>query len=335
MNAWVPPRVVRRVVVDPLWLPLAAALALLFAALGLLGLLAWPLTPRRRVPRVCALALTYLWLDCRLLVGSFAAWLRAPTRARDVARWQATHCAMLRDTLETLLRAAGRLTGFHVVIEPGAEAPPPDRPLIVLARHGGPGDSFALVDLLLGRFGRRPRVVLKRALQWDPGLDVVLTRLAGCFLPSRSGAGEDQREDVTELAEALSAGDALLLFPVGGNWPPRRHRRAVRHLLRTGRRREAREARRHPAVLPPRPGGTLACLRARPDAAVVVVAHGGLDTLVTPRQIWQAVPLQDRPMRVTWWLCDASSVPREPELAEEWLRAQWSEVDARVAALGR
>ena len=38
-------------------------------------------------------------------------------------------------------------------------------PLLVLARHAGPGDSFALVDLLLSRYGRRPRIVLKEDLR--------------------------------------------------------------------------------------------------------------------------------------------------------------------------
>jgi hypothetical protein len=105
------------------------------------------------------------------------------------------------------------------------------------------------------------------------------------------------------------------------------------HLLRAGRRREARSARARDAVLPPRPGGTLACLQARPDADVLVIAHAGLDTLVTPGQIWRALPVHERPMRVSWWLCPAESVPREDDAAQEWLRRQWDEVDARVVAL--
>jgi hypothetical protein len=42
----------------------------------------------------------------------------------------------------------------------------------VVARHAGPGDSFALVWLVLDRLRRTPRVVLKDVLLWDPGLDV-------------------------------------------------------------------------------------------------------------------------------------------------------------------
>ena len=333
MNAWVPPRPVRRAVVDPLWLPIAAGLAAVIAAVGALGMLAWPLTPHRRVPRLCALALAYLWLDTRLVVVGFAAWLRAPTRRRDADRWAQLHCALLERALDTLMRAATRFIGFEVVVEPDAPPVPRGRPLLVLARHGGPGDSFALVNLLLAGFGRRPRVVLKRALQWDPGLDVVLSRLSGCFLPSRSGAGEDQLDELGALAASMTRDDALLLFPEGGNWTPARHRRAVRHLLRTGKRRRARAAREHPTVLPPRPAGTVACLQGRPDADVLVVAHAGLDTLVTPGQLWRAVPVRGRPMRVTWWVCRADAVPRDADGAEAWLRDQWDRVALWVAAL--
>jgi 1-acyl-sn-glycerol-3-phosphate acyltransferase len=311
----------------------ATALAVLFAAVGLLGLLAWPFTPRRRVPRLCALAVCYLWADLKLVVGCFAAWLAYPSGARDDERWQAAHQALLRRTLSGFLRAANRLVGFEAVVEPDSAVPPPGRPLLVLARHGGPGDSFVLVELLLREFERRPRVVLKRTLQWDPGLDLALTRLAGCFLPSTPSPGRHRHSELEDFAADLAVDDALLLFPEGANWTPSRLRRRVRHLLRTGRRTEARLARRRQTVLPPHTTGTLTCLLARPDADVLVVAHGGLDTLATAAQIWAAIPLRARPMRISWWSWPAESVPREAAAAEAWLQAQWDEVAVRVNAL--
>jgi hypothetical protein len=84
-------------------------------------------------------------------------------------------------------------------------------------------------------------------------------------------------------------------------------------------------------VLPPRAAGTTACLAARPDADVVVVAHSGLDTLINPGQIWRAIPLDGRSMRVTWWLYRACEVPREADRAEQWLEQRWSEVHDWVA----
>ncbi|MCW2524854.1 MAG: phospholipid/glycerol acyltransferase, partial [Frankiales bacterium] len=197
-------------------------------------------------------------------------------------------------------------------------------------RHAGPGDSFLLVHLLIAHFDRCPKVVLKQALQWDPGLDVVLTRLACYFLPSKSGAGEDRTDAVAELARGLVEGDALLLFPEGGNWTPRRHRRAVAHLFGTGQRRRARQAMRLSHVLPPRPGGALACLTERPDADVLVVAHRGLGDLVNPRQMWQALPLGQRRMTIRPLCYPAADVPRESQAALGWLDARWAELDAWI-----
>jgi hypothetical protein len=107
------------------------------------------------------------------------------------------------------------------------------------------------------------------------------------------------------------------------------------HLLRAGERRAARAARDRAAVLPPRTGGTVACVLANPDADVLVIAHAGLDQLVTPGQIWHALPMHDRPMRISWWLHAAGTVPRDEAAVEEWLRRQWDEVDARVLGLRR
>ena len=77
-------------------------------------------------------------------------------------------------------------------------------PVLVLARHGGPGDSFALVHLLLTRYHRSVRIVLKDILQTDPLIDVLLHRLGCCFLASPSGDGEDMRARVAAMAATLA-----------------------------------------------------------------------------------------------------------------------------------
>ncbi|MBV9593721.1 MAG: 1-acyl-sn-glycerol-3-phosphate acyltransferase [Actinobacteria bacterium] len=328
MSAGLPPRALRRLVIDPLWVPVAAALAAVLVVAAVLATIAAPITPRRRVLRIAALGLVYLWLDVKLVLVSLALWLRHPVRHDE--QWLDRHAALLGSALTTLLAASGRLLGYRVEVDrlPVGD----DRPLVVLARHAGPGDSFSLVQLLTTRLVRRPVVVLKAALQWDPGVDIVLNRLRGCFLPSGTGAGDDRVEMIADAAGRLIPGDALLLFPEGGNWTPRRHRRAVIRLMRAGLRRQAAQARDHPRVLPPRPAGTIATLQSCPQADVLVVVHTGLDTLVNPAQMWAAIPLRDRPMRVSGWLCPAASVPRDAEKTQRWLEVQWARVDEWVAA---
>jgi 1-acyl-sn-glycerol-3-phosphate acyltransferase len=329
VSAFLPPRPVRRVIIDPLWPLVAAVLAAILAVVALLAAVVVPLTPRRRLLRLTMFGLSYLVLDLAVLLGCFMLWLR-PGRAR----WDDDHCRLLRWALDRLHAAARRWIGFEVRVEDSPIDRPPPGPVIVLARHAGPGDSFTLIRLVLGRYRRRPRVVVKAALQWDPGVDVVLSRLSGCFLAARGGAGEDVADRLSDMATSLEPDDALIIFPEGGNWTPHRQRRAVRHLWRVGRRRAARQAERMPRVLPPRQTGTLACLAARPDAHVVIVAHTGLDVLVNPAHVWCALPLHDRPMRVSWWCVAPPGSADQPGSAEYWLNRQWRRVDEWVSAHG-
>lgn len=324
-----PPRVVRRMVVDPLYVPLALVLATVFALVAAVSALGAPFSSRRRLLRLSALAVVYLLVDLALLLAGAALWVRHPRRRGVPAQraWTAAHVRLLRWALLTLLGAARSIMGFRVEVEPGAAAlPGDDRPLIFLARHAGPGDSFALVWLILTHWNRTPRVVLKDVLLWDPGLDVMLTRLSGCFLPSRSGAGDDTTDLVAASAARLARGDALLLFPEGGNWTPRRQRRAVRRLWGSGERRAARQAAARPEVLPPRPAGTAAALEVRSDVDLVVVAHAGLDTVTSVRRVWTAIPVADTPMRVGWWRLVGGD-----EVAD-WLNEQWADVARWVTA---
>lgn len=325
--SWVPPRLVRRVVIDPLWLPVSFAVGVLLAAVVIISVFLAPITPKRRVLRAACLACVYLYMDVRLMVLAFGLWLRHPLREDRDAAWTERHAEMLGRALDQLISAARRLVGYEVDLV-GRELRIDHRhPLVVLARHAGPGDSFTLVHLLVTTYHRVPRVVLKQALQWDPGLDVVLTRLDCHFLPSKSGAGEDRTAAIAAIVRQLVPGEALLLFPEGGNWTPRRHRRSVIALRRAGYARKAREATARTHVLPPRPKGTGAALTARDDTDVLVIAHAGLDTIVNPGQMWKALPLRNRPMRIRAWLHPAVEVPRGESAINSWLDDQWAQVD--------
>jgi hypothetical protein len=160
---------------------------------------------------------------------------------------------------------------------------------------------------------------------------VLLGRLSACFLPGRADGPDERPELMADLARSLRGDDAMLVFPEGGNWTPRRYRQALRRLRRRGGPAAA-EAARNPNVLPPRPAGVLACLAARPDAGIVVVAHTGLDDLVSPLLVWRALPLHGRPMTVRWWHVPAGAVPAAPASQLQWLRVQWALVDSWIDA---
>jgi 1-acyl-sn-glycerol-3-phosphate acyltransferase len=332
-----PPVLVRRLVIDPLWIPVAAAGVLLFLLAAWVAAAMAPMSLRRRLPRLAVFGALYLAVDAGLLICCAGLWVRHPLPARrDELCWSHAHEALLRKALSLLVAAARPLLGFTIELEE-----PPDahritgKPLLVLARHGGPGDSFALVELLMSRYRRRPAIVLKDTLRWDPGLDVLLSRLPSCFVgrgEGRTRPGRSAQARIAELARNMRADDAILLFPEGGNWTPHRHRAAIARLRRAGRRKAAAEAAGNPNVLPPQPAGLLACLRERPDLDVAVVAHTGLDELVSPALMWRALPVSDQPMTVRWWREEASNLPASDNGRCEWLRIQWAIVDAWIDA---
>jgi 1-acyl-sn-glycerol-3-phosphate acyltransferase len=327
-----PNRVIRRAVIDPAWVPVALVLSALLLAAGLAGALALPLSRRRRPLRLGVFGAFYLLVDACLVICCAALWLRHPLpRRRDPDRWSRAHLRLLGRALSLLLGAAGRLLGFEVdVQEPPGVLAITGRPLLVMARHGGPGDSFALADLLVTRYQRRPAIVLTEKLRWDPGLDVILSRLPSCFI--RRGEDRAAPERMAELARQLQADDAILLFPEGGNWTPGRYLRAIGRLRKAGSHQAAADAEDNPNVLPPHPAGLLACLQSRPDLDVAIVAHTGLEDLVTPAMIWRALPVHGRPMVIRWWHEPAAVMPDNDPGRRDWLRLQWAIVDSWIDA---
>src|ERR1700735_2277166 len=154
-----PPHVlIRRAIVDPLWLPGAATLIVLLTLLSAVTGLAWPLDRRQRSPRVALFAAVYIFADASLVVAAAVLWLRRPVAAwRDEELWETAHARLLRWAFSLIVGSARPLFGFEVELEEPPDADRlQDRGLLVLARHGGPGDLFTLVKLLLPGYHRGP-----------------------------------------------------------------------------------------------------------------------------------------------------------------------------------
>lgn len=319
----VPPRPVRRVL-----LPVILAVQLVAGVLVVLavvaGLLAGAVDRRWRVLRGASILATYLGAEWCALVALAWVWLGRQVRGRAWA--DAANLRVLGWALRRVLASAERALGFRVeVTEPPDGRPMSDpSPVLVLARHGGVGDSIALVSLLIDRYGRRPSIALKGVLAWDPLVDAALSRLGACFLPPSSRRRQGGSELVAATAARLEPHDAMLLFPEGMNWTPGRWRNAVRRLRTERVPAPVRKAELMEHVLPPRWGGVSACLDARPDLSVAVFAHTGLDKITSIAELWRALPFEAA-MRVRWW----PSLPPPKTDAEriEWLIREWAVVD--------
>ncbi|NUP01166.1 MAG: hypothetical protein HOV96_35555 [Nonomuraea sp.] len=329
-----PPRIVRRIVLAPLVIVVTVFMLVtlpLWLVVTFGASLRLP-PPQRRGLRFVWFGVAWLTLESAVLIACLGLWVSG---AFGRARHQERHYALIRWFLSKVYAAAVRI--FRLTLD--VEEPPPTpeeraarltRPIVVLSRHAGPGDSFLLIYHLLSLYGRRPRIVMKAALQFDPSLDVVVNRLPNAFVAGRSGH-ERVIEEIRRLASSMEDRDALVIFPEGGNFTPRRRRLAIRRLEEKGLAEEAERARGMDHLLPPRPGGAIAAITACPAADVVFVAHTGLDHLVTLGDVWRRLPYAAR-ITAKWWRVPADEVPRDREEQVRWLYSHWEEIDAWITA---
>jgi 1-acyl-sn-glycerol-3-phosphate acyltransferase len=320
----VPPLAVRRVTVTPLALAFELALLAASPLLTALAALLSPLFGGRRPLRALAFVLAYASGQ----VGAVAAcaWLWAFGRTAD----QEAHYAVMRWFVGWIARAAFRTGRVKLTVRDSERAEAAlaarERPLIVLSIHSGEGDSLLVLDHLVRRHRRRPRIVMHRALALDPLIDVIGRRLPNRFIDPRGG---DIEVEIAEMSRGLGAEDAVLIFPEGGNVTAARRLRAIKRLLRRGHRRQARraEAMRHLAA--PRPGGALAALEGAPDADVVFFAHHGLPDSV--REAWRALPHRTE-IEIELWLVPREQIPADPQARIDWLFRWWATLDAWLEA---
>jgi 1-acyl-sn-glycerol-3-phosphate acyltransferase len=226
-------------------------------------------------------------------------------------------------------REARRVLALKIRTDGPAPAPHPTRPILVCCRHAGPGDSFTLMYALLHWYNREPRVVLKDTLAWDPAIDVLLNRIPASFISPNPGPGEEFETKIARLASGLDSNDAFVIFPEGGNFTPARRDRAIARLRKLGLERMAERAEQMTNVLAPRPGGFLAALDAAPEADVVLVAHTGLDHLLTVTDLWRELPM-DKELIMRWWEVPRAEIPADRDERIDWLFGWWERIDAWI-----
>jgi 1-acyl-sn-glycerol-3-phosphate acyltransferase len=301
----------------PVWLIVAAALS--------------PLLPGRwRALRILWVVVLYATVDSLLLVVMFGYWLASGFgRHLRSAYWQRLHYDLVQGALWLLYREARRVLRVDITTEGPTPDAHPGHPLLVCSRHAGPGDSFSLIHALMYWYDREPRVVLKDTLQWDPAIDVLLHRIPARFISPHPAEGEDLESQIRALATGLDEDDAFVIFPEGGNFTEQRRDRAIARLRRLGLERMARRAERMTNVLAPRPGGFLAALDAAPEADVVLVAHTGLDHLLTVGDVWREIPM-DRQIVMRWWRVARADIPADREGRIDWLFGWWERIDEWV-----
>ena len=318
----------RRVVLAPLVILLTIVLLTAMPLWLLIAVLLSPIVPGRLRPlRLMSIAMLHLVLESILLVELFGLWIASGFGA-FIRRpfFERIHYDLVQTYLVVFFREARRVLRLNIVTEGPAPDAHPGEPLLVCCRHAGPGDSFTLMYALMHWYGREPRVVLRDTLQWDPAIDVILNRLPSRFVSPKGSPGSSLEEQVGALARNLDHNDAFVIFPEGGNFTPERRQRAIDKLRRLGLEAMAARAERMENVLAPRPGGLLAALDAAPEADVVLVAHTGLDHMLTIADVWREIPM-DKQIIMRWWRVPREEIPAGREERIDWLFSWWERID--------
>jgi 1-acyl-sn-glycerol-3-phosphate acyltransferase len=321
--------IVRRVVLAPLLIVVTLLLITGLPVLLLVAAAASTVLPGRWRPlRLLWMALLYLAVESAGLIVLFALWVASGFGWKiRTPRFQRAHYVLVQWFLQVLFWECQRV--LHVRVD--VEGPPPTsydgRPLLILSRHAGPGDSFLVVHALINWYAREPRIVLKDTLQWDPAIDVVLNRLPNRFIrPEPGRSGDLVERQVGELSRNLDENDAFVIFPEGGNFTEHRRKRAIERLRRKGLIDEAERAEQLRHVMAPKPGGVLAALTNARDADVVFVAHTGVEHMTTVLDVWRELPM-DREIEMRWWIVPAAEVPADREARIDWLFDWWQQID--------
>ena len=302
----------------PLWLILAALLS--------------PVAQGRLRPlRLLWLVMLHLVLESLMLVELFGLWIASGFGVL-IRRsfFERIHYDIVQTYLWIFFREARRVLHLEILTQGPTPDAFPGEPLLVCCRHAGPGDSFTLMHALMHWYGREPRVVLKDTLAWDPAIDVLLNRLPARFVSPKGGPGDDVEKQIGALAHDLDENDAFVIFPEGGNFTPGRRQRSIDKLRRLGLEGMASRAENMENVIAPRPGGLLAALDGAPEADIILVAHTGLDHLLTVRDLWRELPM-DKQIIMRWWRVPRHDIPDGRDERIDWLFSRWEEIDRWIA----
>ncbi|MDQ4048039.1 MAG: 1-acyl-sn-glycerol-3-phosphate acyltransferase [Actinomycetota bacterium] len=199
-----------------------------------------------------------------------------------------------------------------------------ERPVLVLSRHAGEGDTLLVIHELLCHHDRAPRIVMHEALRLDPLIDVLGERLPNRFVDPRGG---DTEREIAAMARDMDARAALVIFPEGVNFSEEGRRRGIERLEQAGHAEEAAWARAMRHLSPPRPGGTLAAVDAAGEADIVVMGHDGFPTGLG--EVWRLLP-EPQTIEIRLWHEPADAVPAERGQQIDWLFGCWRALDAWV-----
>lgn len=317
--------VLRRCVTVPVYLGLAAALPLLFAALPLVALVDalrganWATTRALlffavyiACEAVGIVAATLLWIVYRVLPGLGA------------DRYERLNFRLQCWWAKCLFRSAAWIFGFVTTVDGEEEVA--RGPFLVFARHASTADTVLPAVFISARRDILLRYVLKKELLWDPCLDIVGNRLRNHFVDRTSQDRAHEVEEVAHLADDLNEHEGVLIYPEGTRFSPAKLERALMKLAETADADLLECARRLRHVLPPKLGGPIALLQRNRETDLVLLGHCGFEGIESLADLLNGA-LIGRAVNVRFWRIRRSDIPIDPTALRHWLLDMWRQID--------
>jgi len=284
----------------------------------------------RQLPRTRALAFFALYLGSEVVGVVSAACLWLVTwggRWGGARRYVELNASLQRNWTTALFGGALRLFSMHVQVEGQQLAR--SGPLLLFVRHSSTADTVLAAALVANPHRLLLRYVLKRELFWDPCLDIVGRRLPNAFVDRASPRSRAEVEAIARLAEGLDERSAVLIYPEGSRFSPKKLATGVETLLAKGKQELAAIAAGYRHVLPPKVGGPLALIDAAPGVDVVFVEHTGLEGAASFATFWNGA-LVGQTVQVRLRRIPAATIPDVAR--DRWLFERWAETDAWISA---
>lgn len=326
-----PPKPVRRLIIAPgVVVGVVAAVISLPVVAVAAAFMSRYVPGKWRILRIVWFLFLYLLVEAASLTMMFSLWVISGfgLNLREPG-FQDAHYWLLAWMLRRIVASAKFTFRLSIIREGDPPRTAGENPVMVLSRHAGPGDSILLMDALTNQLRRRPRIVMKEFLQWDPMVDVMINRIPSAFVPAQSEGRDVVVETIRVMASTMEDRDAFVIFPEGANFTEKRARRSIEKLLEIGRPDLAERAAELKNTLPPRARGVKTAIEVAPEGThVFFVGHAGLETFVTPWDIWRGIPT-DTNVAVKVWHWPPDRIPPEAE-QETWLFDVWAEIDAWI-----
>jgi len=274
--------------------------------------------------RLLAIGWLFLAIEMRALAGVAWIWLsaggplgRGSDRRRRGVYDLRIHWASLH------LAGISKVLGLRYEVD-GLELAGP-APVLIMIRHASIIDNLVPDSLIASEHGLGLRYVIKRELQMIPTIDIAGRWVPTNFVRRASGDTAAEVERLRQLAHDLGPDEGILIYPEGTRHTVAKLARA-KEKIAASQPEVAPLADRLQNLLPPRLGGPLALLEEAAGVDVVFCAHVGFDGFEKVSDVWSGA-LVGQTIRVRFWRCPASEVPREPEAQVEWLYERWQELD--------